>query len=342
MEVTKALTFRASSIGDCLMGKYLLENIHAQYPQARLGIVVASRAGMIRDLFAAYPWLEVIEANRRNPRPLLSLLKNFRDSDLVATQYAGKHGGSFSFASKCVARLLARKGGLVGFSDASAWNGMLYDRLVPVRSDIAVVEHDRMALRAAGVPVSIPFPTLRYVEDSNALHALGLKEAEFVVVHFFSGAKGRGLHPDKKRELLGALAKKLPGVRLVISGGMQDQAEALDVSEGIPATVIAGKATLQTLMNLIAKSRGVVSLDTGVAHMTAQLGKPLVVLRTCLGRNWWVSDQYGADASITVCSHDTPCSAGHVYKDYPPCLNGVSVEEVAEAVARNSPRPYRS
>ncbi|MEK7114207.1 MAG: hypothetical protein AAB850_01520, partial [Patescibacteria group bacterium] len=103
MEIKKALTFRASSIGDCLMGKYLLENIHAAYPHARLGIVVASRAEMIRDLFAAYPWLEVIEANRRNPVSLFSLWKKYHESDLVVTQYAGKLGGKFGLASKLFA-----------------------------------------------------------------------------------------------------------------------------------------------------------------------------------------------------------------------------------------------
>ena len=111
MEIKKALTFRASSIGDCLMGKYLLENIHVQFPSARLGIVVGSRGAMLRDLFAAYPWLEIIEANRRSPSALFSLLKNFYGSDLVITQYAGKPCGRFSFRSKLFARVLAKRGG---------------------------------------------------------------------------------------------------------------------------------------------------------------------------------------------------------------------------------------
>ncbi|TSC70225.1 MAG: hypothetical protein G01um101449_406, partial [Parcubacteria group bacterium Gr01-1014_49] len=268
--------------------------------------------------------------------------RDFYGSDLIVTQYAGKPGGRFSLASKFVARLLAKRGGLVGFTDSSRWNAVLYDHLVPVRPDIAVADHDRMALRAANIPISIPFPTLRFVEDTGAMSRLQLEEENFIIVHLFSGAKGRGLHPDKKREVLRALAVLLPGAQLVISGGPQDRTEAFDISEGIPATVIAGKATLQELMNLVEKSQLIVSLDTGVAHMAAQLVKPLVVMRTCLGRNWWVPSQYGANAPITVCSHDTPCSAGHVYKDHPPCLNGISVEEVADVVARNSPQLHRS
>jgi len=331
--IRKALTFRASSIGDCLMGKYLLENVHRQFPDARLGIVVASRAGMIRDLFAAYPWLEVIEANRRHPGSLFSLWKRFRNSDLVVTQYAGKQGGSFSLASKLAARVLARHGGLVGFTDASWWNRLLYDRLVPVRSDIAVAEHDRAALRAAGMPVALPFPTLAFLRDDTVLKKFGLEAGKFIVVHLFAGNASRGLRPDKKRELLAALAGKLPGVRLVISGGAADWEEAARITEHVPATVIAGEATLQELMNLISESRGVVSVDTGVAHIAAQLRRPLVVMRTCVGRQWWFPGQYGEDAPITVFSCDEKCATGHVNGNYPACLNAIDMEGVARTVS---------
>ena len=332
MEIKKALTFRASSIGDCLMGKYLLENVHSQFPQARLGIIVASRGAMIRDLFAAYPWLEVIEANRRSPRALWSLWRNFRGSDLVVTQYAGKPGGRFSLGSKLFARILAKRGGLIGFHDASRWNNALYDYLLPVRADQAVAEHDRAALRAAGVRVSLPFPTMTYL-PSDVLAKFGLEAGEFIIVHLFAGNAKRGLHPDKKRELLVALAEKLPNARLVITGGMNDKEEALRVAEHIPATVIAGEVTLQELMNLVAESRGVVSVDTGVAHIAAQLGASLAVLRTCVGRNWWFPEQYGSEAPITTFSCDEVCVSGHSIKDYPDCINSITIEEVAQRIS---------
>ena len=63
--VKKALTFRASSIGDALMGKYFLENIHKEFPEAICGLLVGSRGKMLRELFSAYPWLEVWEVNRK-------------------------------------------------------------------------------------------------------------------------------------------------------------------------------------------------------------------------------------------------------------------------------------
>jgi ADP-heptose:LPS heptosyltransferase len=245
------------------------------------------------------------------------------------TQYAGKPGGSFGFASKLAARLLAKREGLVGFTDASVWNGLLYDRLVPLTPHTAVAEHDREALRRAGLSVALPFPKLEFVRDDAALTRFGLEEGRFIVVHLFAGNASRGLHPDKKHELLAALAQRLPETRLVISGGMNDKEEALRVAEHIPATIIAGEATLQEMMNLIGRSRGVVSLDTGMAHITAQLGKPLMVLRTCLGADWWLPGQYGALAPITVFSSDAVCANGHIGKDHPACINAIDMKEVA-------------
>ncbi|TSC63797.1 MAG: heptosyltransferase I [Parcubacteria group bacterium Gr01-1014_91] len=330
MEIKKALTFRASSIGDCLMGKYLLENIHAQFPNARLGIVVGGSGAMIRDLFSAYPWLEVIEANRYSPRILRSLYRDFCGSDLVVTQYAGKAGGRFGLASKLAARLLAKDGGLIGFTDASPWNKFLYDKLVPISSSDAIAEHDRAALRAAGVPVSLQFPTLQYIKDSEVLSKFNLEAGKYVVVHLFAGNTARGLHADKKRELLVALAEKLPSARLIVTGGASDREEALHAADGLPARVIAGDATLQEMMNLIAQSHGVVSVDTGIAHITAQLGKPLIVLRTCVGRAWWLSGQYGSDAPITVFSCDSVCKNGHIAKAYPACMDAIDIGEVTK------------
>lgn len=328
-EIRKALTFRASSIGDCLMGKYLLENIHAQFPEARLGIVVANRGAMIRDLLAAYPWLRVIEANRRSPRALLALCRDFFGSDLVVTQYAGKHGGSFGLASKLVAWLLAKRGGLIGFTDVSSWNKVLFTHLLPVRSDRSVADHEREALRSAGLSVLLPFPTLECVHTDAALSKFNLETGKYILVHFFAGNKGRSLSPEKSRELMAALHARLPHMRLVVTGGTGDREIALAIAEGLPATVIAGEASLQEMMNLISRSAGVVSVDTGVAHMTAQLGKPLAVLRTCLGPNWWFSSQYGTAVLMRVFSADASCERGHKARDYPACINGIDMRDVA-------------
>ncbi len=332
----KALVFRASSIGDCLMARYLLENIHAQFPDARCGIAVAGRGNMIRDLLADTPWIEVVEANRRNLKGLWRLWRDWNGSDLVVTQYAGKHGGQFGLAGKLAGRLLARPGGFIGFTDAFRWNSALYSRLLPVRSDAAVAEHEREVLRAAGLGVPVAYPALRARAARDVLQKFNLAAGSYVIVHPFAGNAGRSLHPDKVRELIVELQKAAPYVHCVLSGGEVDRAVALRIAEGLPrATVVAGEATLQEMLGLIAAAAGVVSVDTGVAHLTAHLHRPLVVLRTCLGPNWWFPGQYGPDAPIAQFSREDLCKP-HVFKHYPDCINQISMAEVAAACIRKS------
>jgi ADP-heptose:LPS heptosyltransferase len=330
MKIKSALTFRASSIGDSLMGKYLLENIHFQYPQARLAIVVAGRGKLLRDLFSAYAWLEIREANRRDFGSLVSLVKNFYRSDLVITQYAGKKGGKFSLTSKLAARFLAKRGGLIGFGDEFPWNSLLYNQLLPVSSSVAVAEHERSVLRAAGLEVVLPFPRLRHVRDDSVPVKFKLVPGKYIVVHFFPSAAGRGLSFGKKQKLVGALTDRFPGIELVLSGSGDNREEAELVLAGQPGRVIAGLTTLQELMNIIERSLLVVSVDTGVAHIAAQLSKPLVVLRTCLGANWWLPGQYGSAVPISVFSSDQRCRSGHVFNDYPECINSINEIEVAD------------
>ncbi len=331
-EIKKALTFRASSIGDCLMGKYLLENIHTQFPEARLGIVVANRGAMIRDLFATYPWLEVIEVNRRDIHGLWQLLRDFHSSDLVVTQYAGKPGGRFGMGSKLMARLLARHGGMVGFTDASSLNKFLYSILVPFSPNISPAEHERRALLASNLPLLNPWPTLMFNKNETVLSRFSLTTQKYIIVHFFAGNKGRSLSPEKSRELLMKLHKNYPDIQLVVSGTKDDRKTALSIVGDVPATVIAGEASLQELMQLIAESVGAVSVDTGVAHITAQLGVPLIVLSTCLGPNWWNAEQYGVSAPIQRFSRPDICATGHVSKDYPDCINLVDIDKIAHSI----------
>lgn len=327
MNIKKALTFRPASIGDALMGKYFLENIRAQLPDAHLAIVVGSRASMLRDLFAGEPWIEIVEANRHTPSSLLSLWKRWRKSDVVLTYYTAR---TLNASTKLMARTLARAGAFIGFADVSRINRLIYDHLLPrpVR-DRAVRLHECDALKALGVPVSIERLSLRYVSLEGVMEKFNIK-GPYVIVHLFSGSKSRGLSLAHMRELLTALAEELPDTALVLSGGLGDAVEAAEASAGLPAVVIAGRATLQELMNLIVGSQAVVSLDTGVGHLAAHLGRPPVILATCLGRiSWWGPDQYGPGIPAKIFTRADLCQKGHVFEAYPKCLETINMEEVA-------------
>lgn len=328
--IHKALTFRASSIGDSLMGKYLLENIHAEFPDARCGLVVASRGAMIRDLLAAYPWIEVIEANRRSPRALFTLVKRFWRSDFVCTLYTG---GLLNLSTKLMARLLARHGALIGYIDRSPVNTFLYDKLLylkPDRSNVPrLLECD--ALRAADIPVATERMTFTYLLQPDLLARFGLQKKEYVVVGLFSGADARGLSPEKRQELVDALARAMPTLPLVFIGTEKEREQIARMR--LPEHSKIVETSVQEVAAFIDDSACMVSLGTGTSHIAAILRTPLVVLVACQGLQWVGTDQYG-DAPMQVFCRPEMCPNGHDYSGYGSCINAVDMDAVASAAKK--------
>lgn len=329
MHIQKALTFRASSIGDSLMAKYLLENIRAEFPHARYGIVVGSRGSMIRDLLSAYPWIEVIEANRWSPRALFMLVKRFWRSDFVCTLYTG---GLLNLSTKLMARFLARRDALIGFIDRSKVNKFLYDKLLYLKPDRSSVPRllERDALRAADIPIAMEQMTFKYLPQPGLLARLGLQKNGYIVVGLFSGADARGLSPEKRQELVDALVRALPTMPLVFIGTEKER-EQITLMR-LPQNSKIVETSVQEVAALIDASACMVSLGTGTSHIASLLRKPLVVLVACQGLQWVGTDQYG-DAPIQVFCRPEMCPHGHDYSGYGPCINAIDMNAVAKATA---------
>lgn len=308
------------------MGKYLLENIRAQYPKARCAIVVGSRGGMIRDLLAAYPWIEVIEANRRSPAALLRLYRAFRGSELVVMPYTG---GVVTLPTKLMARLIAKRGALVGYADRSGLSRYICDTLLPLPLDRSraprLLEHD--ALDAAAIPVSKDALTFQYVEQPRLLERLGVRAQQYVIVGLFSGgAEARGLTPGNRQRLVDDLHRAFPSVPLVFTGTRTERERIMQLR--LPTDSLVADTTVQELAALIDHARGVVSLGTGTSHIASMLGRPLVVLAACQGLQWVGEAQYG-DAPIAVFSRPEYCPGGHDYSTFGRCINAVDCSAVA-------------
>lgn len=305
------MTFRPGSIGDCLMAKYFLEQVRAQSPDAECTIAVPTRVGMVRDLFAAYPWLNVVETKAlRLPR-----------RDLVVTPYTG---GVVPLKTKLFARLLAKN--LIGFSDRSSFNRFLYDTVIPLVGRARaprLLETDTLA--AAGIPMATERPSFTYLPQPQLLVKLNLTEKQYVVLHLFSGGDARGLSPERKQALIEALAKTLP-VPLVLTGTKKET----DSLGALPANARAAQTTLQELAHLIDHSSGMVSLDTGAAHIAAHLRKPLVVLASCVGVQWWGKEMYGENVPSALFERTQVCAGHHDYSGYAKCLDAIDVAAVAE------------
>lgn len=329
----KVVVFRAGSLGDCLMAKYFLENVRLAHPEARCAIVVGERGAMIRGLLVGYPWIEVREVNRGKLWAAFELMRNFWQSDLVVTQYTK---GTFSLLSKIMARLLAKKGAMVGFVDPWWGNRFLYSKLIVADKNLSTREQENQALNAAGIPIGVA--RLEFVQGEEKSSVFAAKKGRYIIVHLFPGNEGRGFTFENKVVIVSEVARKYGSqYELIITGGLADQktAEAVVLElrqrdqrlNSVHIEVVAGKTSLPELTSLISGAAGVVSADTGVAHLAAHMSRPLVVLRSCVGRNWWLPGQYSGIP--LVLDADQVCIAGHIGKMHPACINAIDFNKIA-------------
>ncbi len=290
-QIRKVLTFRAASLGDALLGKYFLENVHAAYPSAQCFLLVPMRGEMVRDLLRAYPWIIVLEVSRRKPLSIFHAFKVLFGTDLTLTQ--GVSFGSFSLFSKLFARLVTKGGGLMGYHDAFRFNHLLYDTILETSSTKAVFLHDQDALRAAMVPIVTHKLFYDAPEVPGILRKFSLTVDHYVILHLFSGSINRGLSKESMVRITDTVSDFARGTyTVVLTGGKGDQKTLDTLAEQFGVVSVGGRTTVSEMAHLIKYAKLVVSVDTGAAHMASGLGKRTIVLRSYQTANWWQPEQY--------------------------------------------------
>ena len=323
----KVFTMRAASIGDALMGKYLLENVHSVYPDAKCYLLVSQREKMIKDLLSAYTWIEVLHVNRKKPVSLFKTILKLWGCNFTVTQYSHT---AFSMPSKLFARLVTSHGCLVGFEDKSKWNKLIYSHLLPKKFNEVTKLLEQKALLSMGIKPTIEELTLKYKEDTTAFDKIN-KSAGYILLHLFSGSIGRGLSDENRARVVKAVVKGAGNIPVFLTGTSAQRDDAKKATCGTSAEVIAGDTSIKSLVTLIDKSIVVVSLDTGVGHIAAHLKKPSIILSSFQTQGWWNKPQYG--------SHVTVLSAEKGRDEAPDCriampesLNNISSELIISKV----------
>jgi heptosyltransferase-2 len=126
----------------------------------------------------------------------------------------------------------------------------------------------------------------------------------------------------------------------LVFGGETDAAIANRIESAIPSPPsailnLAGKTSLRELMALLKICRVLLTNDSGPMHVAAALGTPVVVLFGSTSPELTGPGLPG-DARHRLLKSDAPCSPCFLREcpiDFR-CLNGISVERVAEAVLK--------
>ncbi|RKQ93902.1 ADP-heptose:LPS heptosyltransferase [Solirubrobacter pauli] len=205
--------------------------------------------------------------------------------------------------------------------------GSLLDLRHLIDDDVHEVERSLDLARAAGFPP----PTddrLNIKRDSPAFELA----PGYVVVHPGASVPARAWSPERNRALVAALDRPV-----VVTGGPGER-ELTAYVAGDHGHDLGGATTLAELASVIAEADAIVVGNTGPAHLAAAVGTPVVSLfaptvPAVRWRPWRVPHELlFVDVPCAGCRARVCPVEGH------PCLNGVTVDAVVDAVQRLAPK----
>lgn len=209
--------------------------------------------------------------------------------------------------------------------------GTLLDHRLPDPGDVHEVRRNMGVVRALGLPVD-PGERLAVVRDAAA-RPPGLPRGPYVVVHPGASVQARAWSPELHRRLVAELAGR--GHRVVVTGGPGETALTAFVSgDGGSAVDLGGACGIPGLAEVLGDAATVVVANTGPAHLAAAVGTPTVSLfaptvPAARWRPWGVRCELLHTAVGCAGCRATVCSVPEH-----PCLDDLSVDEVADAVDR--------
>jgi len=256
----RVVVIQPTAIGDTLIGSATLAAMHRAWPEAELILAHgASNAAAARMIDAP---LTLVETGFSNPFAAARRLKAL-GPDLAVDLCP------WPYATALAARLSAPAA--AGFAPSFGARGRLFDLAVPHRTD----RHERgnhAALAAALGLTDQPGMAIR--RDPAALPA-DIAPEGLVLAHVSAGgarAAAKGWPAEHWVRLARALADE--GWRLGFTGVAADAAQVSPIlaAAGLPeeqAFSLCGRLPLPALAELLARVPLLISVDTGVLHLSA-------------------------------------------------------------------------
>jgi heptosyltransferase-2 len=284
-KIKKILVMRYRFIGDTILTIPFLRNLRRAEPDAYIAWMAAPGSS---DVVKDTPYVDelifwdpvTIHADSRGAHRTLSAKLQFV-KELRAKKFDKVYVLKRSLSSAILAWLFGAPK-RIGFDTEG--RGLLLTTRVPYRHDRHEVENFLAVLKADGVPVVDDYLELwtNQEEETKVARVLadaGINASErLVAVHPFSAVVERGWPIEKFAELAVGLAEQ--GRRPVILGGPGDKERFQGAARLFPqqAVFLVGQLTIRETAALLKKASLFVGNDSGIMHVAAAAGVPLVAL----------------------------------------------------------------
>ena len=252
-------------IGDAVMSLPAIASIHQTDPQIHIQVWTGEHS---RPVFERHPAVDSIV-------PIPSV-PNVRDFPKLVTKLR-RQTGTDGYILLDRSRLLAEACRLAGANVMGT-----------VRGSSEAIRHETdiylMAVAQAGFAASTNEPAIRFTpaEVRAAQTKAGALDSSYVVLHP-GGAENPGVSMHSKRwparrwkDTLAWLGRR--GIEAVLTGSPNEADLCAEIAAGTEAVISAGKLSLMESAALASASRVFVGPDTGLAHLAAAGGAPVIAI----------------------------------------------------------------
>jgi heptosyltransferase-1 len=270
------LFIKTSSLGDVIHHMPAVTEAHKALPHARFAWLVEEAFAPLVALHPAIDFVVPVAWRRWRkslyaPAPLAEVVRNLRDSR--ARSYDDIVDSQGLLRSAVIARLThGRRHGYDAASIREPPASFFYDRRYTVSRELHAVERNRRlsGLALGFMPQGVP----DYGLERSRFHAPERRYA--VLLH--ATARARKEWPQANWIELGrSLAAE--GLEVVLPWGLAiEQARSEAIAAALPNARVPPRAPLDEVARLIAGAEFVVGVDTGLLHLAAAFGVPLVAI----------------------------------------------------------------
>jgi ADP-heptose:LPS heptosyltransferase len=323
-EIVRVGLLKAYAIGDTVLLSAIVRDLAAALPDAEIvffsGLDNATTAELIdgvSDVVSvpiSRPWLTV----RRLREARVDVLLDFGAWPRIEALETALSGARYT----------------VGFRTPGQFRHYAYDTAVPHSAVVHELENYRRILE----PIGVESRSLPRLEPPGEPASDALPDGDYVVFHLWPGGYRSELKEwplERWRELAEALSGQ--GFAVVLTGGRDDAERTAAFARScgsLPRPVVgtAGRLTIREVLDVLARSRGVVSVNTGTMHLAAAVGAPTVALNGPTDERRW--GPLG-ERALSVNSAYEGCGYLNLGSEYDgrreDCMLGISVERVLEA-----------
>lgn len=313
----KVLVKAANWLGDAVMSLPTLRSLRAMLPRGSR-IDVLTRPGFA-DLYRAVP--EVDETLPHERGGLRAWMRSVRQIKARTYDAALVLPRSFSAAFLVFSARVPRRIGHAGRGRA----GMLTDRVEkPAEPRHRVLDYHAL-LGPLGTPPKAEGPRLEIPADAADWAAAAMPGGPWVALNPGAtyGAAKQWL-PDRYVEVGRRLAKR---ARVAVVGGPAEAELGERVAREVGGLCVAGKTSVTQLAAALARSKLLVTNDTGPMHVADAVGTPIVAV---FGPTDWVeTPPWGKGHSIVRREMDcSPCKRRVCPLKHHDCMKKLTVDEV--------------